>query len=384
MNPDIKTTEKVAKLKDIKLSDSSRARIQNNLHEYAAFHSVRDGEAGRSIGVVPTGASLFSFKFATMPFVILLAVMIGGGTSLAAQGSVPGDILYPIKTSVNENIRGALAVSVDSEAKLQANLLEERLKEAQELQAKGRLTGDTATKVATNISAQTNRANAVADRSSEPVQVETKAKIALSIQNFLATTNLDATLAAEISPSVATTMATSIATSKMSSDLATGLYDINAYRADMKARTKALADVMQKNQAKIAAGTYLNLNVKVTEATKLTAEAETQAEADARATLDKAATLTGEVEATLSTLGQVEIDAETGMITDIDFSIDPMIIDRGDGSGEGVPTDPRAAQSGVGVAGDAQIDTAVSGSLDSNMIDGSTDSSASGGIDLGL
>lgn len=38
----------------------------------------------------------------------------------------------------------------------------------------------------------------------------------------------------------------------------------------------------------------------------------------------------GEVESKLSTLGQVMIDSATGIITDIDFSINPMMIDRGD------------------------------------------------------
>lgn len=372
MNPEIKTTEYVAKLKEIKLSDSARTRIQNNLHEYAAFHSVREDEAGRSIDVVPTGTSLFSFKFAYMPLVILLAVMIGGGTTLAAQGSVPGDFLYPIKTAVNENIREALAVSVDSEAKLQANLLEERLEEARELQAKGRLTADTEITVVAHISAQAKRAEAAAENSSADVKLETKAKIAIALQNFIGTTSLDSKLAAEIPTEAAVKM--------MASDLATGLYDINSYRADMKARTKALADVMQKNKAKIAAGTYVNLNLKVTEATKFTADAETQAEADARVTLDKAATLTGEVESTLSTLGQVEIDAETGMITNIDFSIDPMIINRGDGNGT-LGSDGSTTSFGA----DVNINNNVNSTFGSDMIDAAinSDTSVGSGVDVG-
>jgi Domain of unknown function (DUF5667) len=359
MNPEIKTTEYIAKLKDLKLSDSARARIKNNLHEYTAFHSVRAASENRSISVVPQRTSLFSFKFAYMPLVILLAVMIGGGTSLAAQGSIPGDFLYPVKTVVNENIREALAVSVDSEAKLQANLLDERLKEAQKLQARGQLTADTESTVAALISSQAKRAEAAAEISSENVKLEIKAKIALALQNFTGTTSPDTKLAAEVPTVVAAKM--------MASDVATGLYDINAYRADMTARTKALATVIEEHKTEIGTQVTADLNLKIEAATKLTASATTQAETDARATLDKASELVGEVESKLSTLGQVEIDGETGMITDIDFSIDPMIIDRGDGSGDGIPTDPRAAQSGV------QIDTSAS-----------TGASAGGGVNIGL
>lgn len=372
MNPDIKTTEYIAKLKDLKLSDNSRARMQTNLREYAAFHSVRDGGEVRSIEVAPTSTSLFSFKFATMPLIILLAVMIGGGTTLAAQNSIPGDFLYPVKISVNENVRAALAVSNDSEAKLQTDLLEERLQEAQKLQANGQLTTDTESTIAATISAQAQRAETAAENSSEAVKLETKAKIALALQNFVGTTSLDTKLAAE--------MPTEVAAKMMASDLATGLYDINAYRADMTARTKALAKVIVENQTEIEAKVQADLKVKVETATKLTADAYTQAETEARATLDKASELVGEVESKLSTLGQVEIDSNTGMIIDIDFSIDPMIIDRGDGSGDGVPTDPRAAQSGGD--GSVQIDAA----LDSEMIDGaaSTDASVGSGVNVGL
>lgn len=371
MNPDLKTTEYVAKLKNLKLSESSRQRIQSSLQEYASFHSVRADETSRFIGVVPKGASLFSFKFVYMPLVILLAVMIGGGTSLAAQGSVPGDFLYPVKTGVNENIREAFAVSADSEAKLQANLLDERLEEAQKLHAKGQLSADAESTIVANITAQAKRAEAAAENSSADIKLETKAKIAIALQNFLGTTSLDAKLAAE--------MPTEMAAKMMASDLATGLYDINAYRADMTARTEALAKVMVENKTEIEAKVQADLQVKLDTATKLTADAYAQAEADARATLDQAAMLTGEVESKLSTLGQVEIDVNTGMITDIDFSIDPMMIDRGDGNGT---SGSNGGATGTGAS--VNIDTNVNGSVDGEVIDASTDASVSSGVNLGL
>lgn len=363
MNQDILTTEYLSQLKHLRLSDEARGRIQSNLLHYAAFHTVREDEMSRSIKVVPFSTSLFSFKFATMPFIILIAVMIGGGTTLAAQGAVPGDLLYPVKTGVNENIRGAFAMSADSEARLQASILEERLEEAQELQAKGSLTGETAQTVATNIIAQAKVASVAAQASGGPVATETKARIEMALKSFLSAPNLD------------TMFATSVSTSLFSTELATGLYDINDYRTDMKARTDALVTIMKTYQTKIGASVYTDLGVKLDEAIKLTADSQTQVEADARATLDQASVFAGEVESKLSTLGQVMIDSATGIITDIDFSINPMMIDRGDAT-----TTSSTSASGTGAGVD--INTNVNGSLDTDMIKSST--SASGGARIGL
>lgn len=68
-----------------------------------------------------------------MPIAIIIALLIGGGVSAAAQNSLPGDALFPIKVSVNEKIQGFLAISDEAEAKLQTKLAEKRLEEAEKL-----------------------------------------------------------------------------------------------------------------------------------------------------------------------------------------------------------------------------------------------------------
>ncbi len=370
MNQDTDTTKYVAKLKDLTLSESARTRIQANLSAYAAFHSVRSDAVGRSIGVVTKPTFLFPLRFSYMPFVILFAVMIGGGTSLAAQGAVPGDFLYPIKIGVNENVRSAFAVGADSEAKLQTNLLAERVEEAETLQAEGRLSGDMAETVASTISAQAKIATAASVNSSAVVATETTAKIQSALQTVLAIAdlNVDAGVAGS-GPMMATT-------------LAKKQYEIGTFKAVVQVRIKSLADLVKKYQSDIDAKVYADLIAKLDTAAKLSAAAETEAEADARVTLEQASTLAGEVEAKLSTLGQVEV-SDNGLITDIDFSIDPMILDRGEGNtNDGVPTDPRAAQSGSSLEGSVKID----GSLDSSVIDAGVEGATSvkSGAELSL
>jgi len=165
MNHHDKTTKYINDLKNVKLSDSSRARIETNLLEYARFHSVKEGvrirEDSRYIKQVPPGTSLFNlFKQPQSMTAAIIAIVLlaGGGTSFAAEAAVPGDFLYPVKTEVNENIKSAFAISAEAEAKLQARLAEERLEEAEELSARGELTAEHATELGLRIKAHTDAA----------------------------------------------------------------------------------------------------------------------------------------------------------------------------------------------------------------------------------
>jgi Domain of unknown function (DUF5667) len=145
MNPETNIQGYTDTLGNLKLSTSARVRIQKNLLEYARFNDVRVGEDSRSIQRVPLVTSItniLNFKLSYMTLVILIALVLGGGTTYAAESAVPGDLLYSVKVDVNENVRSAFAVSNESEARLQARLAEERLEEAEELAARGELKGE--------------------------------------------------------------------------------------------------------------------------------------------------------------------------------------------------------------------------------------------------
>ena len=255
-----------------------------------------------------------------MPIAILLAVFVSIGTSFAAQGALPGDMLYPVKTEVNENIRTAFTFGADAKANLQADLLEERLEEAQALHAQGRLTGDTAVAVSSDISSQVKATTDAAAKSEASVGAKTNTRVQVGLENFLAIVGLDTSVATELNATLS------------ASSLSTGTYTISSYLDDMKTRVNTLRVVVEKYQAELEASLYAELSAKLDTAALLVAEAQVKAEADARASLDQAATLVGEVESKLSTLGQAQVDVNTGIITDIDFSVDPMKIDAGTGA----------------------------------------------------
>ncbi len=64
-----------------------------------------------------------------------------GGISFAAEHALPGDILYPIKITVNEELRSLAVFSSEDRAGWEAKRAERRLREAQKLALLGRLEG---------------------------------------------------------------------------------------------------------------------------------------------------------------------------------------------------------------------------------------------------
>lgn len=81
---------------------------------------------------------IFEKKFIpALSFALLL--VITGGTSLAAENSLPGDILYSVKTGLNEQVRGFTAVTPEAKAKFALEVTDRRLKEVSLLSSKGLL-----------------------------------------------------------------------------------------------------------------------------------------------------------------------------------------------------------------------------------------------------
>lgn len=69
----------------------------------------------------------------TMPILVILGLLMGGSASFAAETTVPGDVLYPVKVHVNESVRGAVTVSPTAKAEWELHLVERRLEEVEKL-----------------------------------------------------------------------------------------------------------------------------------------------------------------------------------------------------------------------------------------------------------
>ncbi len=78
-----------------------------------------------------------------MPTLAFVAVLLlTGGTSIAAESSLPGDSLYPLKININEQIQALTATTPEAKAKFASDATGMRLKEAAILSSRGQLNND--------------------------------------------------------------------------------------------------------------------------------------------------------------------------------------------------------------------------------------------------
>jgi hypothetical protein len=68
---------------------------------------------------------------------IVLAISSATGVAMVAETTVPGDLLYPVKVSVNEAVRDVITVSDVASANWEIRKAERRLEEAEELALRG-------------------------------------------------------------------------------------------------------------------------------------------------------------------------------------------------------------------------------------------------------
>lgn len=89
---------------------------------------------------------------------LVIAVVVGGGASFAAENSLPGDVLYGVKTGVNEKVMAAFATTAEAKANFEARTAGRRLEEMERLSAKGKVDANVAADLQENFQAHADRA----------------------------------------------------------------------------------------------------------------------------------------------------------------------------------------------------------------------------------
>lgn len=121
----------INKAKEVRLSAEDKAQVRENLVTFMnkEVEGVRNEELVRHSNWHPK----IWFSFARVPAMAVLSVFLVTGVSFAAEGSIPGDTLYPVKVNFNEEFQSLIAFSPESKAKFEIKRAERRLEEVERL-----------------------------------------------------------------------------------------------------------------------------------------------------------------------------------------------------------------------------------------------------------
>ena len=110
----------------------------------------------------------------------MLMLVAASGTSIAAEKSLPGDILFPIKVGMNEQIARTLQVSSEDQANFSVSLVQKRMHEIAQLAASGKLSSENEAQVNTRLHKNIRAAqNAIKNAREENTQAAVEASAAL-------------------------------------------------------------------------------------------------------------------------------------------------------------------------------------------------------------
>jgi tetratricopeptide (TPR) repeat protein len=127
---------------DVQLTTYEKEALLGGLKEYMAHMPLR--VQGVRVEYISTHNSLFSilFKSRYITGALAIALMVTTGTagvSYAATDALPGDLLYPVKVRVNEEVKTALLNTDEARIEWERERAELRLEEASQLAKEGRL-----------------------------------------------------------------------------------------------------------------------------------------------------------------------------------------------------------------------------------------------------
>lgn len=182
--------------KEIRLSEKEKARTRDLLLRYMRMNPVREGNdirhtiqraslAGQRSPIAKISIIQFLYKPMVIPIIILVAIFAGGGVSLAANDALPGDVLYSVKTGVNENVRSVLAFSDEAKAEWKVEQVERRLQEAEKLASEGKLSENAGATLEAKFIEHTESMTSIASSLQATGKAEAAAEIYSSLEATL-------------------------------------------------------------------------------------------------------------------------------------------------------------------------------------------------------
>lgn len=160
------------------LSGDEKSLIRSELKRHVRNDSmIRQHMYGSKLKII----KLTFIKPMPIFIVILLAL---GGTSFAAEKTLPGDALYSIKLNVNEHVQGWLSLSDEAKANWETILANRRLSETEELAVNSKLDAKTEARIESNFEEHANKAQEHIAKLAK-VDAKVAADIAANLQTSL-------------------------------------------------------------------------------------------------------------------------------------------------------------------------------------------------------
>jgi len=132
--------------KSIKLSAIEKRELEARVVSFMEYHPRRERVAAAKAQAYLESQpySIISFHNRYLQAALgALAVFVLIIVPTVAEQSVPGDVLYPIKVRVNEEVRGSLTFSPAQKIEWETERLERRISEVRLLESRGELTEET-------------------------------------------------------------------------------------------------------------------------------------------------------------------------------------------------------------------------------------------------
>jgi hypothetical protein len=169
---------------EVSLTESEKLRMRSALVSYMQLRPMpRHVAVARMPGYLTT-----LFWHRALAFVALLAVLgSSAGVSYAAESSLPGDLLYSVKTAINEPVRGALATTPSAKATWAMGVASQRATEAATLAAEQRLDPQTQSELASSLVAHAQVAEQALDEqatSAPQVSVQEAARFEARLSEY--------------------------------------------------------------------------------------------------------------------------------------------------------------------------------------------------------
>lgn len=167
--------EKILKsLKNFKLSSEEKNTSRLKLLSFMKLKPVRRWVFSRQEYRSNVFVSILNLAKKPMPIVISIVLLLTAGTSIAAEKALPGQVLYPIKVAINEEVIAFASFDSEAKAEWEIRRTERRLEEAEELASKGRFSAEVSQRIEANFEEHAERVRArIAEFEAKDVQVST-------------------------------------------------------------------------------------------------------------------------------------------------------------------------------------------------------------------